>query len=114
MTETIKQLDERDTLRALLEDDFCDFTYGRGVYRYGDEVEGGCPGKFTTVSIEFDEPRRWSRYGTVIVSAPSGKLFRFVFDEALTEMGEDEYEGQFVEVVAEIRTVEVIEYRVVG
>ncbi|WP_159702578.1 hypothetical protein [Arthrobacter sp. 18067] len=108
------QKTELQTLQAFLEDDFMEFTNIKWGYAEGDDLPGGAPGEYRTIHVEHDEPRRWSRFGNVVTRVPSGALYQWQYDEALTEMGEHSFLGNLTEVREERETVVVTKYLEVG
>lgn len=73
--------------------------------------EGAVERGYTTIAVVEGEDRRWSRTNRVIVKAPSGALYAWYYEHPLTETGEYERGSEdIVEVVAETRVIEVVDY----
>lgn len=70
----------------------------------GDELNG-----YVTVATEIVDERRWHRSCAVVTQSPTGKLYRWYYDECYTGEGDDV--RNFTEVVeVEKKMVEVATY----
>lgn len=73
----------------------------------GDNHEG-----FEVVAREEGDDRRWSKMVYIVIKAPSGKYFRWNYDQGLTEYQPNDYESGTVEEVERVeKTVIVLEWK---
>lgn len=87
----------------------------RNMAWQGDEITlDGIDGKFVVADRIEGDSGRWTQVISVVILSPSAHLYRFEYEEGLTEYQEDDYDGNLVEVTAEKRLVEVVEYTAVA
>lgn len=93
-------MSEVENLKGLLEEDAVSWSY-----RCSDES-----GWKTIDRIELDSGR-WTKHVQVITQGPSGKLYRWDYEEGLTEYQDDLYEDFSIEEVVPVeKIVKIIEY----
>lgn len=69
-----------DTFKEILEED------SYALSEEGYECEG-----YTVLKVIEGEDRRWSRYVNVYVQFPDGRIFKWFYDQGLTEYQENDY-----------------------
>jgi hypothetical protein len=99
-------MSELEEFKALLNKDigFCDGW--QELLDIGYDLDG-----YETISREEGENRRWARQVTLITKSPTGKLYRWSYDEGLTENQDNEFDDRgIIEVKAVTKTVVVTKY----
>ena len=78
-----------------------------------DQIDG-IDGEFKVVDRTEGDHGRWTQVISVVIQTPSGRLYRYEYEEGLTEYQEDDYDGNLVEVLPHVQTITVTEYKAVA